>query len=116
MLRCNMTTSLSIQLGLEDLLADLHHARRHQDLGRLALLAYCEVRSWARQAGEPGISEHSTQIFTRDPCVSKDAFLAKVDQLIMALEQLKGNEPASAANQAFPPGARESQSKLTMAR
>jgi hypothetical protein len=116
MLRCNMTTLLSIQLGLEDLLADLHHARRHQDLGRLALLAYCEVRSWARQAGEPGISEHSAQIFTRDPCVSKDAFLAKIDLLITALEQMRGNVPAGAANEAFPSSEREPQSKLTMAR
>ena len=101
MLHCNMTTSLSIQLGLEDLLADLHHARRHQELGRLALLAYCEVRSWARQAGEPDISEHSTQIFTQDPCVSKEEFLAKVDLLIAGLERLLATYPASAANQAF---------------
>ncbi len=101
MLRCNMTTSLSIQLGLEDLLADLHHARRHQELGRLALLAYCEVRSWARQAGETEISEHSTQIFTQDPCVNKDDFLAKVDLLIAALEHQQAGYPVSAANQAF---------------
>ena len=40
MLHCNMNTSPSIQLVLEDLLADLHHARRNTDLGRLALLAY----------------------------------------------------------------------------
>lgn len=88
MLHCNMTTSLSIQLGLEDLLADLHHARRQKDVGRLALLAYCEVRSWARQARASGISEHSTQIFTQDPCVSKEAFLAKVDTLIAELDHL----------------------------
>jgi hypothetical protein len=116
MLRCNMTTSLSIQLGLEDLLADLHHARRHQDLGRLALLGYCEVRSWARQAGEPGISEHSGQIFTQDPCVSKEAFLAKVDLLITALEQLSTNELEGAANQAFHVSVQQPQSKLTLAR
>jgi hypothetical protein len=78
-------------------------------------LAYCEVRSWARQAGEPGISEYSTQIFTRDPFVSKDAFLAKVDQLITALELLKANDPAGAANHSFPSSEREPQSKVTMA-
>lgn len=112
MLHCNMTTSLSIQLGLEDLLADLHHARRHQELGRLALLAYCEVRSWARQAGEPDISEHSTQIFTQDPCVSKEDFLAKVDLLISALERLQATYPANAANSNFDPPGKQSQSKV----
>lgn len=101
MLHCNMTTSHSIQLGLEDLLADLHHARRHQELGRLALLAYCEVRSWARQAGESCISEHSTQIFTQDPCVSKEDFLGKVDLLIAALERLQATYPDTARNQSF---------------
>jgi hypothetical protein len=113
MLRCNMTTSLSIQLGLEDLLADLHHARRHQELGRLALLAYCEVRGWARQAGEAGIAEHSTQIFTQDPCVSKDAFLAKVDLLITALERRQASYPARAASQIFNVTERAPQPTLT---
>ncbi len=101
MLQCNMTISLSIQLGLEDLLADLHYARRHEELGRLALLCYCEVRSWARQAGEPGIAEHSTQIFTQDPCVSKRVFLAKVDLLIAALRELQADYPERAASLAF---------------
>jgi hypothetical protein len=114
MLHCNMTTSLSIQLGLEDLLADLHHARRHQELGRLALLSYCEVRSWARQAGEGGIAEHSTQIFTQDPCVSKDAFLAKVDLLITALEGMQASFPARVSSQAFTLSERQPPSKLTL--
>ena len=114
MLRCNMTTSLSIQLGLEDLLADLHYARRHKELGRLALLAYCEVRSWARQAGEAGIAEHSTQIFTQDPCVSKDDFLAKVDLLITALDRLQASYPVPAANRPFVLGERPGQSKVTL--
>ena len=113
MLHCNMTNSLSIQLGLEDLLADLQHARRHQELGRLALLAYCEVRSWARQAGESDIAEHSAQIFTQDPCVSKSDFLAKVDVLIAALEHLKSTYPACAANQARNPSEHGHQSKST---
>lgn len=81
-----MTNSLGIQLGLEDLLADLHHARRNRELGRLALLAYCEVRGWARQAGKPDIADSATRMFTENPCVSKDEFLAKVDRLITTLE------------------------------
>jgi hypothetical protein len=89
MLHCNMNTSTSIQLGLEDLLADLHHARRHEELGRLALLCYCELRSWARQAGEPAIGEHSTNMFTQSPSVCKEEYLAMVDVLIAELESLQ---------------------------
>lgn len=95
MLHCTMNTSLSIRLGLEDLLADLQHARKHAELGRLALLAYCEVRGWARQAGEVDIAQQSTQMFTAHPCVSKDEFLSKVDALIDALEQLHGSVAAA---------------------
>jgi hypothetical protein len=83
-------------------------------LGRLALLAYCEVRSWARQAGEVGIADHSTEIFTQDPCVSREAFLAKVDLLIEALERLQGNYPVRAANQAFVLNERQLSAKLSL--
>jgi hypothetical protein len=81
-----MDTSLDIQLGLDDLLADLQFARRNQELGRLALLAYCEIRSWARQAGKPDISESATKMFTQTPCVCKEEFLAKIDHIITTLE------------------------------
>ncbi len=89
MLHCTMNTSISLQLGLDDLLADLVFARKQNELGRLALLAYCEVRCWARQAGEPAIAERSTAMFTDQPCTSKDAFLMRVDGLISDLEQLR---------------------------
>jgi len=92
MLRRTMNKSLSIRLGLEDLLADLRFARKHGELGRLALLAYCDVRGWARQGD---IAEQSTKMFTERPCVNKDEFLSKVDGLIFALEQLNGSLPAS---------------------
>jgi hypothetical protein len=87
MLQCNMTSALGIQLGLEDLLADLHHARRQGELGRLALLASCETRSWARQAGKTDISDKACRMFIQQPCVSKDEFLGKVDELITILER-----------------------------
>ena len=87
MLHCTMTTSHSIQLALEDLLADLHHARRQGDLGRLALLAYCEVRGWARQAGKADIADGAACLFTENPCVSRDEFLVKIDTLIANLER-----------------------------
>jgi hypothetical protein len=82
-----MTTSSAIQIGLEDLLADLHHARRSEQLGRLALLAYCEVKTWARQAGKPDIADGATRMFTQTPCVSRDEFLSNVDSLIATLER-----------------------------
>lgn len=81
-----MDTSLDIQLGLDDLLADLQFARRNQELGRLALLTYCGIRSWARQAGKPDISESVTKMFTETPCVCKEEFLAKIDHIITTLE------------------------------
>jgi hypothetical protein len=86
MLQCNMTNFLDIQLALEDLLADLHFARRHDELGRLALLAYCEVKGWARRAGKPDVADKALQMFSENPCLSKEAFLAGIDNLIATLE------------------------------
>jgi hypothetical protein len=88
MLHCNMNTSTApIQHSLEDLLGDLQHARRSGDMGRLALLAYCEVRRWARQAGEQALAEHATELITQSPLASRAAFMAQVDELITELEQ-----------------------------
>ncbi len=82
-----MGTSLAIQQGLEDLLADLHYARRGQALGRLALLAYCDVKSWARQAGMPDIADGATRMFTQTPCICREDFLSNIDGLIATLER-----------------------------
>lgn len=87
MLHCNMNTPTTAQLVLDDLLAELRHARRRGDLGRLALIAYCEVRRWARQVGEPEVSEHSSSMLTAQPYRSREAFLGQVDSLIRELEQ-----------------------------
>ncbi len=98
MLHCNMIArSLQLQLGLEDLLGDLHHARRSLDLGRLAWLAYCEVRRWARMAGEEALAERSSDLITHAPHTSREAFLAEVDALIAALEQLRQQLQAETA-------------------
>lgn len=86
MLQCNMTTSLNIQLALEDLLADLHFARRHHQLGRLALLAYCDVKGWARMSGRPDLADISLRMFSEKPSVSKAEFLENMDRLIATLE------------------------------
>jgi hypothetical protein len=96
MLNCNMSTSPApLQLGLEDLLGDLQHARRRGDLGRLALLAYCEVRRWARLAGEGALAEHSSELITHCPHASRAEFLTQVDELIIELEQARSRLPAA---------------------
>lgn len=84
MLQRNMTTT--IQLALDDLLADLHFARRSGDLGRLALLAYCEVRGWARMAGKTDIATKAAGMFTQEPCLSREEFLSRIDVLVATLE------------------------------
>lgn len=86
MLRCNMTKSLNTQLALEDLLADLQYARKHDQLGRLALLAYCEVKGWARQAGKPEVAAIALRMFSENPCLSKSEFLQSIDGLVATLQ------------------------------
>ena len=84
MLRCNMNNT---RLSLDDLIGDLVHARRQEDLGRLALLGYCEVRHWARWAGEKQLADRSSSLVTQ---VSTDrgAFLQSMDALIAELEDV----------------------------
>ena len=89
MLQCNMNNPLDIQLALEDLLANLHFARKHDQLGRLALLAYCEVKGWARLASKPDLAEKAIRIFSESPCATKAEFLQNVDSLIATLESLE---------------------------
>ena len=91
MLHCNMNASLlSLQNGLEDILGDLRFARRKGDLGRLALLAYCEVRRWAREAEVQELASHSSALSSNCPHASRDEFLLAVDALIAELEQARG--------------------------
>lgn len=87
MLQRNMNSALKLQLGLDDLLADLHHSRKSGDLGRLAFIAYCEVRRWARTAGESDLADHSSRVIIGSPHDSREAFLEHIDGLIDALEQ-----------------------------
>ena len=82
-------SSLQLQLGLEDLLGDLRYARRRGDLGRLALLSYCEVRRWARMVGDHRLAEHSAELITHSPHASREEFLAQVDDLIGELERVR---------------------------
>lgn len=77
-----------MHVGLEDLLGDLRYARRRGDLGRLALLLYCEVRRWARMAGEQALAEHSSTLMTNCPYATREQFLEQVDSLIIELEEV----------------------------
>jgi hypothetical protein len=88
-------SSLDLQGGLDDLLGDLWYARKHGDLGRLALLSYCEVRRWARLAGEQGLAEHSSEMITHSPHASREEFLEQVDELIVELEELRHRVPGA---------------------
>ena len=51
MLRCNMNHPMTLPRGFDGLLGDLRRARQVGDLGRMALLSWCEVRRWARMVG-----------------------------------------------------------------
>jgi hypothetical protein len=99
MLHCNMNHLPDpLQLSLEDLLGDLQHARRHQDMSRLALLAYCEVRRWARQAGEEALAERSAELITRSPPASRDQFMHDVDELMAQLQQVHARITGTASS------------------
>jgi hypothetical protein len=79
--------SQNLVLGLEDLLADLRHARRRDDLGRLATLSYCDVRRWARLAGMHVLAERASEIVTGCPHASRASLLMDVDTLIAEMER-----------------------------
>ncbi|MDM7951067.1 hypothetical protein [Hydrogenophaga sp.] len=86
---------MNSQWGLDDLLADLHHARKRGDLGRLAFVAYCDVRRWAREAGRHVLAEQASRLITESPHQSREVFLVQIDLLIAELEALQQPAPAS---------------------
>lgn len=94
MLHCNMNTSplisRSMALDLEDVLGSLQHARRSEDLGRLALLTYWEVRRWARSAHMDALAALASDVVTRQPFPSRDSFLHLVDQVIEEMTRVHG--------------------------
>jgi hypothetical protein len=93
MLHRTMTQlSRNLRLGLEDLLGALWHARRVDDLGRIAAISYCDVRRWARIAGKVGLADRASEIVTRCPHASRANFLVNVDGLIAEMEQTLSND------------------------
>lgn len=79
---------MNLRAGLEDLTGDMVYARRNADLGRLALLCYCEVRRWARLAGEQRLAELSCALATAQPAGDRIEFLTRVDDVITELEHV----------------------------
>jgi hypothetical protein len=82
-----MNTDERLKLSLEDVLADLWHARRSGDIGRLALLSYCDVRRWARVAHHQGLAARSHELVLGCPHSDREDFLFAIDQLIAEVEQ-----------------------------
>ena len=81
--------SPNLRLNLEDVLGSLLHARRTEDLGRLALLTYWDVRKWARWARRDALAELAADVVTQQPHPTRAAFLARVDAVIAELERIR---------------------------
>lgn len=88
MLHCNMN-ALTAQVAFDALLTDLELARKNEDLGRLAFLAYCEVRRWARGAGRTALADHASALVVSAPHPSRDNFLEQIDLLILEMERAR---------------------------
>lgn len=74
--------------SLEDLVGELSYARRTDDLGRLASLCYCEIRRWARAAGEERLAELSSALVADQPARDRRAFMDRIEGLVVELEQV----------------------------
>ena len=92
-----MSDSLTSQFALQNLLEDLQIARENQQLGKLALLAYCDVKRWARQAGRTDVAEQAFRMFSERASISKDDFLREIDAMVGALQEY-GIERSSGIN------------------
>jgi len=89
MLHCTMPPlSDNLQHGLDDLVADVAYARRHETLGRLALLCYCDLRPWARRAEEERLADLTWTLSTLGPPVNRALFLRRIDVVIQELEEV----------------------------
>ena len=102
MLQCNMESEMNNPWALDDLLADLHHARKHGDLGRMAFVAYCDVRRWARDEGRNVLADQAAGLITQSPHQSRDAFLEQIDAVIAQLEILQRSKPEETPAAAAP--------------
>jgi len=102
MLHCNMNPGLPppMMLDLEDVLGSMIHARRADDLGRLALLTYWEVRRWARIAHRDALAARAADLVLHQPHPSRVAFLEIVDTVIDELQRILAETEAEAHEEA----------------
>ena len=89
------TSSVSLKNGLDDILRDLRFFRKTGDVGRLALLTYCDVRRWAREAGAQELAMHSTALVNDSSRLGHEEFVAAIDELIVGLERARLNTATS---------------------
>lgn len=85
MLQCNMKDDAA-RLALEDLLGALWHARRADDVGRLAHLGSCEVQRWARARRDDVLAAHARGLLADCPYQSRQEFMFAIDRLIAEVE------------------------------
>ncbi len=90
---------------IEDILANLHHARRTGDLGRLALLVYWDVRKWARWAHRDALAQRASDLLTLQPHPDRATFLAMVDAIVEELERIHARQDCPVPG-GGPPGSR----------
>ncbi|MDM0015861.1 hypothetical protein QTH87_25705 [Variovorax sp. J22P168] len=74
--------------ALEDLVGEVSYARRQDDLGRLASVCYCEVRRWARIAGEDDLAELSCALVSNQPAHDRKSLIRQIDRLLCELEEV----------------------------
>lgn len=84
----DQSVTVRLRDRLEDLAAEIGHARKGMELGHLAALCFCEVRPWARRAGEGRLADLSWRLSIQPLPLDRTAFLAQIDRLIEELEQI----------------------------
>lgn len=85
----NANSNSALQLHLEDVLGELHHARRMDDLGRLVHVTYWDVRRWARSAHREALASRAADLILSQPQPSRAACLEIVDDVIRELERIQ---------------------------
>jgi hypothetical protein len=98
MLHCTMKRlSDTLRTGLEDVLAQLRHARRSDDLSRLASICFTDARRWALLAGHRGLAARAGAIVLDRPHASRASLQDRIDSLVADLEELYREETEVAA-------------------
>lgn len=91
MLHCTMNAhqNSALRLHLDDVLGDLHYARRMDNLGRLVHVTYWDVRRWARLAHREALASRAADLIRSQPQPSREACLEIVDDVIRELQRIQ---------------------------